>query len=148
MQVRCDNQAVVHAVSARSCKDKPLMHLLRCLFFCEAHYHVRLSAAYLPGSLNVLADHLSRNRSVSFLSKVTDADREPSPIPERLPELLLGVGDWTSPSWTDVRTNSIAPSTQRSYRAGVNRCMSFCNAFNVTRPLPASESLLCCYVTS
>ena len=99
VQVRCDNQAAVHAVS---CKDKPLMHLLRCLFFCEAHYHVRLSAAYLPGSLNVLADHLSRNSSVSFLSKVTDADREPSPILKRLPELLLGVGDWTSPSWTET----------------------------------------------
>ena len=30
---RCDNQAAVHAVLARSCRDKSLMHLLRCLFF-------------------------------------------------------------------------------------------------------------------
>ena len=94
---RCDNQAAVHAMTNRSCKDK---YLLRCLFFCEAHHNFSLAAVYLPGSQNVLADDLSRNRRSSFLQKAPGMSREPAPIPPNWPELLLGVGDWTSPAWT------------------------------------------------
>lgn len=33
--VQCNNIAVVHVITARSSKDKVLMHLLRCIhFFC------------------------------------------------------------------------------------------------------------------
>ena len=85
VRARCDNQAAVHAVSARSCKDRALMHLLRCLFFCEAHYQFRLVAEYLPGVQNDLADDLSRNRRSSFLLKAPDMHKEPSPVPPSLP---------------------------------------------------------------
>ena len=89
VQLRCDNQAAVHAVSSRSCKDRSQMHLLQCLFFCEAHYQFRLTAVYLPGILNGLADDLSRNHRLSFLSK---ANKAPSSVPTRLSELLSGRG--------------------------------------------------------
>lgn len=102
VRARCDNQAAVHAIAARSCRDKAMMHLLRCLFFCEARYQFRLVAEHLPGIRNYLADDLSRNRLSSFLSKAPDMCQEPSQTPPNLPELLLATDDWTSPAW--IRT--------------------------------------------
>ena len=56
------------------------MHLLRCLFL-EAHFQFEVVAAYLPGIHNSLADDLSRNRLLSFRSKVPSADPLPAPMP-------------------------------------------------------------------
>lgn len=132
MQLQCDNQAAVHVASVRLCKDKTLMHLLRCLFYC-----------YLPGTLNVLADNLSRcllpfkgpgcrQRTFTGAGKpcraTAGSERLDVSILDRHVRLFAAYG--------------IAPSTQRSYRAGLNRYLSFCTAFNVTCPLPASEQLL------
>ena len=41
---------------------------------------------------------------------------------------------------------SVADSTNRTYKSGLNRYMSFCHKYNVPSPLPASESLLCYFV--
>ena len=98
---RCDNQAAVQAIASRSCRDPSMMHLLRCLFFLEAHFQLEVVAAYLPGIHNSLADDLSRNRLLSFRSKVPSADPLPAPMPLHLPDLLLDTSqDWTSPAWT------------------------------------------------
>jgi len=40
----------------------------------------------------------------------------------------------------------LAESTQRTYRCGINRYLSFCFAFNVTSPFPVSEARLCYFV--
>ena len=40
--VFCDNTAVVAALNNRSCKEKQVMHLLRVLFFVEAHSQFRI----------------------------------------------------------------------------------------------------------
>ena len=58
----CDNQAAVHAVSSRSCRDAQMMCLVRCRFFFEALFDFQLIAAYLPGVQNDLADDLSCDR--------------------------------------------------------------------------------------
>ena len=39
-------------------------------------------------------------------------------------------------------------STHRTYKAGVNRYLSFCHMFNVSIPFPVSESILCYFVVS
>ena len=96
----CDNQAAVHVVASRSCRDPTLMHLVRCLFFVEAWYQFDLISAHIPGEINTLADDLSRNRRSSFHSKAPHMDTEPTPVPPQLPELLAGPGDWTSQHWT------------------------------------------------
>ena len=44
VHVWCDNQAAVRAITARSCRDPGLMHLLRCLFFIEAFFQFILQA--------------------------------------------------------------------------------------------------------
>ena len=38
--VRSDNEAVVSVIKARCCKDEPLMHLLRTLFFSGGSFWV------------------------------------------------------------------------------------------------------------
>ena len=96
----CDNQAAVRAVSSRSCRDQPMMHLIRCLFFIEAWHQFETVASYLPGHLNTLADDLSRNRQDSFLSKARNMEAEPSRTHRDLPVLLLEGKGWTSPAWT------------------------------------------------
>ena len=103
VHVWCDNQAAGHAITARSCRDSGLMHLLRCLFFMEASFQFQLSASHIPGVNNILADLLSRNKLPLFLSKVTQANAEPAAIPPQLPQLLLDTKmDWTSPTWTQL----------------------------------------------
>ena len=42
----------------------------------------------------------------------------------------------------------LADSTQRTYKSGINRYLSFCRLFGVSTPFPVSEPLLCYFVTS
>ena len=39
VQCKCDNQAVVAVICSRTAKLPMIMHLLRCLFFFEAHFN-------------------------------------------------------------------------------------------------------------
>ena len=45
---KSDNESAVHVIKHRSCKDETLMHMLRCLFFIEAHFRFTLVAEH-PG---------------------------------------------------------------------------------------------------
>ena len=96
----CDNQVVVACLRSRTSKHKGLMHLLRCLVFVEAYFDCHLYPTYINTRLNHLADDLSRDNLLSFLSKVPEASRDPSPVPDPLLDLLLDPhADWTSPIW-------------------------------------------------
>ena len=102
----CDNTAVVAALNNRGCKEKHIMHMLRVLFFIEAHHHLKITAAHIAGASNTLADHLSRNQLGLFLSMHKTAQSEPSyVVPSLLQWLLDPQQDWTSPAWTQ-RFNS------------------------------------------
>ena len=103
----CDNQAAVHAVNRRSCRDKGMMRLVRCLFFLEAWFRFELVATHLPGRENMLADDLSRNRLSDFLSNAQSPDPRPTVIPPGLRELLLEHDGWTSPRWTRRFFNTV-----------------------------------------
>ena len=61
--VRCwsDNAAVVAVVNTRWCRDRHLMHLMRCLFFYAAHFRFGISARHIAGAENTNADALSRS---------------------------------------------------------------------------------------
>ena len=80
VMARRDNAAVVAVLNSRYTKDKNMMHLLRC---AEA-YHNLLAAVHLPGTCNVLADDLSRDRLHSFHIKFPESDSSPSSIPPSL----------------------------------------------------------------
>ena len=97
----CDNTAVVAALNNRSSKEKHVMHMLRVLFFIEAHHQFKIAATHIAGSSNTLADHLSRNQLGLFFSMHKTAHSEPSYInPSLLQWLLDSQQDWTSPVWT------------------------------------------------
>ena len=66
----CDNQAVVADLKSRSSRHRGMMHLLRCVVSVEATFGCIVSLVYIDTKLNHLADDLSRNNVVSFLSKV------------------------------------------------------------------------------
>ena len=102
---RCDNEAVVQVLSKRSCKSQSLMHLLRCLFFFEAHFSFHMIAIHIKGTTNELADDLSRNKLSSFLQKT--GNRAPAtPIPAELLDMLMGSRpDWTSEHWRQMFTD-------------------------------------------
>ena len=149
----CDNQAAVRSISARSCRDAKLKHLLHCLFFIEACCQFELVARYVLGIDNDLADDLSRNWLASFLSKVPQACQEPTPIPPQLFQVLLDPSlDWTSPAQLDAVVQfccgkGLADSTQKTYRVALNRYSQFCTIYGVN-PFPVSESILCYFVAS
>ena len=97
---RCDNQAVVAAINSRSCRESHIMHMLRCLFFIEAHVQCSLHAEYINTRDNNIADDLSRNNMLSFRSKMPQADADPARIPRPLIPLLLDPSmDWVSATW-------------------------------------------------
>ena len=97
---RCDNEAVVHVMNSRRARNHALMHLLRCLFYFEAHYNLHLSASHISGTLNLLADDLSRNHLSSFFLQAPYMARMPVPLPLFAMDLLLDQDlDWSSPAW-------------------------------------------------
>ena len=91
----CDNAVVVAALNDRSCKEKHVMHMLRVLFFIEAHHQFKIAATHVAEASNTLADHLFRNQLAVF------AQSKPSYLdPSLLQWLLDSQQDWTSPAWT------------------------------------------------
>ena len=96
----CDNQAVVACLRSRTSHDSHIMHMLRTLAFVEATYDFSLSPLYISTGDNHLADDLSRDKLLSFLSKVPHADTQATPLPPQLVELFLDPSvDWTSQRW-------------------------------------------------
>ena len=103
----CDNKVVVSRLQSRSSHDKGVMHLLRCLVFVEAQSQFYLCPSYVNTHLNHLTNDLSRNRLLSFLSKVPGAVPHPSPMQTHLLDLLLNMEvDWTSPTWRHLFTST------------------------------------------
>ena len=43
--------------------------------------------------------------------------------------------------------NGLAPSTRKTYQAGINKFVKFCTLYNIINPLPVSQSLLCSYIS-
>ena len=83
-----------------ACKACHIMHMIRTLAFVEASNDFYLSPQYISTGDNHLADDLSRDNLSSFLSKVPHADRQATPLPSHLVELLLDPAtDWTSQRW-------------------------------------------------
>ena len=101
VNILSDNTSVVSAITSRTSRDSPHMaHLLRCLFFFEAHYDCELTSDHIPGKLNKAADALSRNQVSSFFSYFPQAQQSPVPVPQTLSSLLMDPTlTWTSPRW-------------------------------------------------
>ena len=79
-----DNEAVVAVINSRYSSDKYLMQMLCCLFFIEAQYQCQVKAIHISGTLNKLADHLSRDNVNLFHYKLRTANLNPSYVPSSL----------------------------------------------------------------
>ena len=109
VQVQSDNLAMVCALSTGAVRDPLLMHLLRCLHFFAAHYHIVLRAQHIAGASNTAADALSRNKLDIFFSCFLQAAPTPSPIPSPLLDMLIHIQqDWASPSWRKMFLSTLA----------------------------------------
>ena len=109
IQVHSDNQAVVACLTSRSARDPLLAHLLRCLFFFEAHFRFEHRAQHIAGKLNTAADALSRDRLKEFFSIFPQANQQPSLLPGSLVELLLDSSlSWTSPHWKELFATTLS----------------------------------------
>ena len=78
-----------------------IMHLLRCLFFIRARFDIELEAVHLPGSENLFADAVSRDKLSVLFTQVPAAKESQTPVPSELVSLLVDSSiDWTSPAWS------------------------------------------------
>ena len=73
------------------------MHLLCNLLYTEASFWFYIHPQYIDTHSNHLADDLSHNHALSFLSKVPQASRTLTPVAPGLVDLLLDPqADWSS----------------------------------------------------
>jgi hypothetical protein len=57
--------AAVAAVNHSTSRSKSLMPIVKALFLLSVEFNFKLTALYIPGKLNILADHISRFHSLS-----------------------------------------------------------------------------------
>ena len=110
VKLMSDNMAVVQALSSpRAPKDPHMAHLVRCLFFFEAHYSFEHYACHIPGRDNQGADALSRDRRSTFLLLFPQAHPTPEPITRAvLPMLFNPKLNWTSDAWKWLFLDTLA----------------------------------------
>ena len=142
----CDNLAVVEVLNSGYSKDSLLIHLLRCLFFITEHLRVQLVAFHCLWHQNVRADALSRNNYQRFIQASSSVDSALTSMPDKLlsrpTQLDIASLDQIVHSLYQL---GLAQSTQRTYAAGKNCYLDFCNNYGLT-PLPVTEKQLCYFV--
>ena len=106
VQCNCDNAAVVAIIRYGGSKHDLSMHLMS-LF--AARRAVSIIVDHIPGKNNVAADAISRGNLPLFFQQVPGAEKEQTPLPQELWELLVVQRpDWTSETWT-ARFSAISP---------------------------------------
>ena len=63
--VRSDNMAAVSALNKGTSRGLDLLGIIQRLFWLSVKYSFKLTAMYLPGSLNILSDRISRMNDVN-----------------------------------------------------------------------------------
>ena len=66
-----------------------MAHMLRCLFFLEAKWDMRLTAVHVPGVENGIADAVSRNNLDVFFHLLPQANPTPEGYPRGLVEGMV-----------------------------------------------------------
>ena len=101
--VQCENSAVVSIINHGASKNQDTMHLARCLAFITAKFDFHMQASHIKRIDNILADALSRDNLPLLCFLHLQADKDVTPIPEPLLDLLiLSKLDWTSKHWTGL----------------------------------------------
>ena len=78
IEFQTDNQAVATCIRSGTCRCRNVMQLLRALFFVCAKKHFTITATYLPGTFNNVADALSRQDWKRFRELAPTASKAPT----------------------------------------------------------------------
>ena len=89
VKVLCDNEAVVAILNKGSSHDPEVMHLMRCLAFFTAKFQFYLVASHIQGVDNTWTDALSRNNLVLFQALHSQANPQPSAIPDSILDIVF-----------------------------------------------------------
>ncbi len=139
--VHCDNQAAVAIINRGSCHNPVVMQSLRRIFWLYVKYNFRLTASYIKGRENVLADAVSRlHESPCIVQHLKLTPVFVSPPPGMAASLEAAL----SRDVQQFRLQTYAPSTQRAYRCHKASYLAFCAAMGYP-PVPASTTTLCKY---
>ena len=68
--IHSDSTSAVSIVNKGTTKNSTLMSFLRELFWLSALYNFRITAVYIPGHMNYIADATSRLHQASYLLKI------------------------------------------------------------------------------
>ena len=129
-----DNQAVVSSLRKGSCRCSNVMSLLHRLYLVAALQNFSVSASYVEGVANGIADSLSRQDFDRFrtlapqAAAISDMTR---PLPSILGEPSLGAVYFYT-------QQPLAPAIRRLYAVGQCHYHMFCSMHR-RRPLPAIE---------
>jgi hypothetical protein len=63
--VRSDNTSTVAALNKGTSRSVDMLLIIQMIFWLSLEYGFKLSAAYLPGKLNILSDRLSRQNEIN-----------------------------------------------------------------------------------
>ena len=109
VHLNIDNQVVVAALNRGRARDPHLAHLLRCLFFYEAHFKFERRADHVPGKHNIAADALSRNQVKTFHFVCPQAQSTPTQVPQQLVALLMDPSlNWRSRRWKQMFRDTLS----------------------------------------
>jgi hypothetical protein len=78
---RVDNMALVTIINKRISKSKSVMKLLRPLVPCTLRNNMQFKAVHIEGSINMIADALSRFQMRRFRKVASNADQHPAETP-------------------------------------------------------------------
>ena len=84
----CDNMSTVQIINKGRSKGKTIMKLMRKLTWCSATFNFTIHAQHVPGSLNSVADAISRFQMDRFCRLAPSADHRPTSHPP-IQELLM-----------------------------------------------------------
>ena len=133
----CDNMSTVQIINKGRSKGKTIMKLMRKLTWCSATFNFTIHAQHVPGSLNSVADAISRFQMDRF-RRLASLSRPQA----NLPPSNTGTSDVLG-QIDDLWRFAISPGTTRAYKTALNTFLKFLTMNNVVHTpgvLPPSQS--------
>ena len=111
--LQCDNLSLVTAINKGACRERVVMHLLRCMWFFVAHFDINIVAKHLPGKDNTAADKLSRNNTDKAFLLQAGLSSLPTPLPPTVHQIISPKGlDWLSPHFQTLLKKTLVLVTR------------------------------------
>lgn len=86
-----DNKALVSILNKQTSKSKRVMALVRPLVLCLMKSNIVFRAQHIPGSVNTIADAISRRQWKRFRMLAPEAREDPEPVPPEFVHLIYNM---------------------------------------------------------